>query len=534
MKKKFGVDKVLEWLLLGLLFVQISFIVYFNLSDIRCSLDFDVANTFYHYMEVIKNGTMRLENWNHTTSLELDGSFLFAVPLYYITKDIFLAVGISNIILMVLYLLVIFRILWHAGVNKMFTYASLCLAITPYSYGMLEYFNMMFYGGACYSIKTLIPLLFLLLIQILVKKEAYVKRERVELGVIIALYVGFLLVTSFSTGFYAMLCGILPMLMCLMSDVWIDGGWQKKYNKKHIYLIIGTFVIYIIGSIMHNNFYPDVSRSNMRITKLENYAINFRACIAGLFQVFGATTSADVEVMSFWGIVHCLKMVLVGLFLAVAIYNFIAFFHKTEQLDVRKYLFFIFLFNFLVLLIADCRYGTNTHIEYRYLLIGVVPLILLLGIQLSEWRKVWNEFQYRTIGVCLILALVVLLAGNNGNVIRSWDRTTYAVELCDYFNTLDIDSVFFVDDPDTSIICKGIDSNHKYGAFITETQTLHQSFCSYKESTSGSFYGGSNVVAIIEGRDIYEQFPEQIAKNYSYIGKVRWYDLYISDTVYFP
>ena len=126
------------------------------------------------------------------------------------------------------------------------------------------------------------------------------------------------------------------------------------------------------------------------------------------------------------------------------------------------------------------------------MLIGVVPLILLLGIQLSEWRKVWNEFQYRTIGVCLILALVVLLAGNNGNVIRSWDRTTYAVELCDYFNTLDIDSVFFVDDPDTSIICKGIDSNHKYGAFITETQTLHQSFCSYKESTSGSFYEDNN------------------------------------------
>lgn len=534
MKEKLGVEKIIEWLFLGLLIIQTGFVVYFNLSDIRCSLDFDVANTFYHYMEVIKNGTLRLEEWNHTTSLELDGSFFFAIPLYYITRDIFLAVGISNIIIMVLYLLVISRIFYHARVSKLFMYIALCLVVTPYSYGMLEYFNMMFYGGACYSIKTLVPLLFLLLIQLLSKKESLTKKEQTELGLIAFMYVGLLLITTFSTGFYAMLCGVIPMLICLVIDVWLDGGWNKKYNWKHVCLVAGSFLIFLLGNFMHNDFYPDVSRSNMRVTKLENYAINFRACVAGLLQVFGATTSADVEVMSFWGIFYCLKMGIVVLFIIVFFYNFVRFFYKTERLDIRKYLAFIFLFNFLVLLVADCRYGTNTRTEYRYFLIGVIPLVLLLSIQISEWREVWNMFQYRTICACMFAALAILIAGNNGNVIKNWDRTTYAVELCEYFKTLDIDSVFFVDDPDTSIICKGLDSDHKYGAFITETQTLHQSFCSYKQSTQGAFYGNRNVVAVIEGRNIYDQFPEQIARNYTYIGKVRWYDLYISDRVYFP
>ena len=117
MKEKLGFNKVAEWLFFGLLVIQVGYIVYFNLSDIRYSLDYDAANTFYHFMEVIKNGTLKLEDWNHTTTLELDGAFLFAVPLYYITNDIFLSVGIGNIILMILYIFVIYRIMHYAGVN---------------------------------------------------------------------------------------------------------------------------------------------------------------------------------------------------------------------------------------------------------------------------------------------------------------------------------------------------------------------------------------------------------------------------------
>lgn len=533
MKGKIKIDKIAEWMFLALLIIQASFIIYFNLSDIRCSLDHDAANTFYHYMEVIKNGTIRLEDWNHTTTLELDGSFLFVVPLYYITNDIFLSVGIGNIILMILYIFVIYRIMHYAGVNKMFTYFALCLVLTPYSFGMLEYFNMMFFGGACYSVKTLVPLIFLLLVQLLTKKDFKEKVERIELGIVVILYAGLLFVTAFSTGIYTMLCGLLPMIACMVIDIWTSGSWKGKYNWKHISLIAGTFILFVIGYVLHNDFYPAVSRTTMRLTKIENYAINFRACIAGIFQVFGATTSADIEALSFWGIVYCLKMGLVVLFLIAFIYNLPRIFCKTEKLDVRKYLAFIFLFNFLVLVVSDCRYGTNTHIEYRYYLIGIVPLIPLLGIQIAEWKNKWNDFQYKIVYICIFFALSGVLLGNNRNIMKSWDRTTYAVELCEYFNELDIDSVFFVNDPDTSVICKGIDPNHKYGAYLSETQSLYLGFCSYNQSVDGSFYGEKNVIAVLADSNLADLIPAEIAENYTKIGTVRWYDIYLGEQVYF-
>ena len=83
-KKELTFYKVMEYLFLAVLLVTGGSVVYFNLSDIRCSLDLDFGNTIYHYMEVIKQGTMMLPNWHHTTSLELDGSMLFAFPLYFI------------------------------------------------------------------------------------------------------------------------------------------------------------------------------------------------------------------------------------------------------------------------------------------------------------------------------------------------------------------------------------------------------------------------------------------------------------------
>lgn len=130
--------------------------------------------------------------------------------------------------------------------------------------------------------------------------------------------------------------------------------------------------------------------------------------------------------------------------------------------------------------------------------------------------------------------LLVLMAGNNKNVLNLWDRTSYAVELCDYFNTLDVESVFFVNDPDTSHICKGIDENHKYGTFLSDTQSLQAGICSYTASAYGSFYGSRNALAVFIYTTPGDYMPEEIASHYAKVGEVRWFDIYVSDEVWFP
>ncbi|MCH5274574.1 MAG: hypothetical protein J1E65_01950 [Lachnospiraceae bacterium] len=527
--------KILDYFFGILLIGQIGAIIFFNLSDIRYSLDHDAANAIYYFREMLKNRTIMLSDWNPTTTLVIDTCFMFAAPIFWVVRDIFLAIGIANILMVGLYIFVISRILIHANVKRVYIWFTLCLVITPYSFGMLDYFNMLFFGITTYSVKTIVPLLFLLLMQLLGKKTFIKRTEKLEFWTVLIIYTVLLFITTFSSGFYASLCGILPIIACMILDIWADGEKTKKYNKGHLGLIAGSFIIFLFGYILHRNIFPMGTRTNLLLTKIEDYATGFRACIAGLFQLFGAVTSEDIKAMSPRGIVYGLKLGLVILLLSTFIYNIKSIFSKTDSLNLKKFLSILFLFNFILLLAADSRYSSsNTWMEYRYYIVGIVPLILLLGIQFSEWEAKWNFFQQITLKICAFLVLTILLIGNNKNVVDRWDRTTYAVELCDYFNTLDIESVFFIDDRDTSYICKGIDENHKYGAFMSETQSLDLSMCSYNQSASGSFYGNRNVLAVIVGNELADLIPAEIAVNYEYIGTVRWFNIYFSDEVYFP
>lgn len=96
MIEKFTLDRILAGVLGCLLCIQIFLLLFYNLRDTRTLINADAASAIYHFMEVIDNGTLNLPDWNHTTTLELDSAFLFAVPLYYVTHDMFLAMGLAN------------------------------------------------------------------------------------------------------------------------------------------------------------------------------------------------------------------------------------------------------------------------------------------------------------------------------------------------------------------------------------------------------------------------------------------------------
>ena len=329
-------------------------------------------------------------------------------------------------------------------------------------------------------------------------------------------------------------CGIVPLVLCMAIDIWTDGENTHKYNLAHVGLIVGSLLIFLVGNVFHGHYWSGSSKMDNLLTKMENYAINFRACIAGIFQVFGALTSQDVPAFSGWGIIYCLKIGFVFLLLAVFFCNIVLLFKKTKKLSIKKYIAFLFLFTFVLFLVVECRYPGNMHMEYRYFLIGAVPLVVLLGMQMETWAENWKVFQQRAAFACLFAVLAVLMAGNTKNVYDNWDRSTYAVELCDYFNNMDVESIFFMNDEASAKICKGIDMNHKYAAFDTGTQTLVYSICSYEQATSGSFYGNKNILAVIVGNKLEDMLPEEIASQYEKIDTVRWYDLYYSDHVYFP
>ena len=158
-------DKVLTTLCLCLLLVQVILVFYYNLTDLTRSLDADAAGAIYHADRIIQEGTVHLSDWKLTTSLELDSSIFFAIPLTFLTHDIFRSVGLANLIWIIIYLLVIERLTANCGMKLMYRLLAMTAVIITYSFGMLEYFNMLFYSASQYTVRVLVPLVMILTLQ---------------------------------------------------------------------------------------------------------------------------------------------------------------------------------------------------------------------------------------------------------------------------------------------------------------------------------------------------------------------------------
>ncbi|MCI2049966.1 MAG: hypothetical protein LKJ76_09660 [Lachnospiraceae bacterium] len=530
--KKSGLGKadVFTLIFMSLLVIQIALLIHFNLSDIRDSLDADFANTIYHFRQMLAQRSLYLADWYGTTSMELDGSLLFAFPLYLITKNVFTAVGVSNLLIIALYIFTFTKILQNAHVRRPLILFTLCILLTPYSFGMVEYFNMLFFNGACYSIKVLIPLLLILLLQ----------RQEGTAGtaVLTALYLVLLFVTTLSTGIYVMLCGILPVFLCTAIDIWKLGSFRNtRYGIKQLLLYAATALVFAAGFLGHRKLYALASRTDMKLTTLENMAANGKAVLAGLFQLFNALPSDTVEAMSSEGLMFCLRIAVVLMLLSAGVWGLIRIFRTDrEAFPTPAYLAMLFFFDLLIVLVSDTRYSGNTDMEYRYLLIGMVPLILLPALALEQKYRVWENFRKNSMYLLLATAVAGLLIGNNLHVCSSWDRSTYAVELCSYFDKLGVDSVFFIDDPDTMDYCRAIDGDLKFGYFNSSEQKLELTICSYEASQNGSFYSGRNVIAVINvyGKKLSDYLPGEITQHYTKTGTAKWFDIYEADQVYFP
>ena len=159
---------------------------------------------------------------------------------------------------------------------------------------------------------------------------------------------------------------------------------------------------------------------------------------------------------------------------------------------------------------------------------------MLFGIQLNTLNKVLNDFQKKVAYIVLLLACVIVVGGNHQHVVEKWDRSTYALEFTRYVESLDVGSVIFVADRDSAEMCRGIDNERKYGCYIPAEQALGLTNCSYFDATHGYYFDEKHVLAAIEGTDLYQCMPAEIASQYVKVDKFKWFDIYIGEKMLFP
>ncbi len=347
----------------------------------------------YHMTQMYENHSIDIEEWNHTSTLELDCVTLFAYPVYAITHDLFLAVGIGNIVIMILLSVVLLGILKGVGCSRYISLLILNLVITPWVFGMLDYTNMLFFGASQYGVKILIPLLAVLLLLKLPKFNDMNKLHKVLTVCAFVLYGGLLFVSTVSTGIYVMICGIAAIFFACIVDFWVRGTWKTNDTKSRIVLLVYSVVVFALGMIIYRQLYPGISKYQMSLTKTDNIQSLFDACFTGLFQVLGATTNDEIKGMSALGIYYCFKKLLVVILLALSVFEIKEILTKKEHYWIRRILSIIFWFNICLLLFYDTRFSASYGLEYRYLLIGIIPALLNLGIWLNDFLKAKMNFK---------------------------------------------------------------------------------------------------------------------------------------------
>lgn len=520
MNRKSRSETCYEFFLLLLAAAQILFLAYMNLFESPKMIDYDGAKLYMHAMEMWENRSIFLPDWKYITTMELDCSLLLAVPFYAVCHNIFLAFGVSNLVMISGFAGVIYGIFCHTPYRR-HAPAAVLLVLTPYAYGMLEYFNMMFFNGSQYGIKVILPLLFILLLTVPAGR-----RKRIGNLLLLMLYFLLLFLTSMSSGFYVMFCGILPLLLYTGFD-FLYHQEIRKYGRYHLCLGILSVAAFSAGCLA-GSMSGIVARGNILfLTKPENWQLNLNTVFLGLFQALDSIPAQDIPAVSADGILYLLRILLLFLLLAACAGRICLLFRPQDTVSVERLLALLLPWNLMILLFIDTRYSPgNQTMEYRYYLIALVPLMLLLPMRIAEWTRRADRLFCSCLLALAATCLLLLTAGSDRRILENRESSLYANDICDYIDSLpqDVESVFFIPDEKTPEICRLLDPARTYcGYNADDGLVVYDYYQSYLDRNS---HGSRNLILVYEWEtpDLY--LPAYISSQYEKIGKVRWYDVY--------
>lgn len=435
-----------EYILLAFLVLQVCLIAYTNFTRMESNIDCDSAKLFVHAIEMWRNGTIIIPAWTGVSTLELDCSTLLALPIYGLTKNIYFSYAVANIAFLTILISVIFY-LFDRENTLLYPLLSAILVSIPYQMGMLEYFNMLYFNGSQYIIKVTIPILFLAL---LLHADALKENKKNKIKFIVFSVIGgiLLFVSALSSGVYIFLCGILPIMAGSML-------WRLFKNQKIKWTYISTIAVTIIvfgsGYICNHLFHISEKGSSMQFVVYGDLIDNILRCVIAVFEVFGGVAYYEINILSFEGLSILARIVLV---IALLVCIFTVKIKEAKEIQVG--LLLIFIWNTFILCVCNTIYGFVTF-EYRYHLIGMIPVLCLSSKVFLDWIKGLRPSLQKAIGVSGILFITVLMITSYKAILTKEDPNVECREICNYAEEQGIDYVYFLYESQAPEICRLID-----------------------------------------------------------------------------
>lgn len=337
------------------------------------------------------------------------------------------------------------------------------------------------------------------------------------------LLLALLLLSTISMGIYTTICGIVPIMLGLFY-LWYKRSF-RNLCRSDLITVISVVPVIIIGMMIYHSLMDTPSRNWMSPATADGWETNILQALKGVFQIFGSLPGENVAAASLDGAFYLIR----GMYVIVILFFFLRqmfrqslFSRQKNHADLSVCLFAIlFLYNLVLMMVLDTRYPGNNEIEYRYMLIGIVPLIIHGFLCAGKWIETHEKLQEGFLRIILIIGVIGLMIAGNSTVMKNLGFSQYEKDIVDQISRMPVDSVLFIDSEEAGIVCRSMDLAHHYGTYSTESNSLILSHSSDNASATPEYFTGTTAVVIPSGIALPEQFS-----SYTWQAKVSYFDIY--------
>ena len=500
---------------------QILFLCVVELRAGGAVIDNDAGKVYTHMMAIWESGSLVVPDWRYITTMELDCTTILALPFYGLTNNPILAFWCGTVILLVLWAALLGLLVRRLGGSPARGALAVLLVLLPYELCTVGYWNMLFLNASQYAFKVMLPLL---LIVVLLAPERPRRRD----WVLLAVYLAGTFLTGLSSGVYVAACGLAPVL-CLAIWEWL----HQRINATPYRLVCvgGSVVTTLAGMAIQSRLGIVTNATSMSFNTLDSLRDNAANCLIAFFRLFNLVPKESVTVFSLQGISILFRLLLVGGVLAICVWFTVrALAGKLPPaLRPARYLVVIFWWNLGVLLVTNTRYG-DPYFEYRYHLMGAVPLLVLAAFVAPTLVKQPVRLHRAGLSVGTAALIVLALFVDTDAVGSIWreDGTLGENgperEICGLVNTLDVDDVIMAVGSGSTEICGALDPTRRY---ITLQDTEDQGMIlatwdGYYADTDGLTYDKPAAVVCYADKGV-ESLPPYLAEQCVVVGRASQY-----------
>ena len=518
--------------LLLILAVEFAYLIRYNLVHTYAAMDQDAAKLMTHTIEIVKTGKLLIPGWRYMTTHEIDSAMFLAIPFYAITKNLYLSFALSNTIYMFVLLFVLIGLFKNFDIKSEIALLVCCLIYVPYSFGMLDYMNMLFIRGGQYSIKILIPLLAILILTFPDKN----KKRDLTLS---AIWLFLVYMSAFSSGLFPFVTGILPIAGAYFVNAFFRKKDTGSINAFRTCLLIAGTVLSLIGFAVHQHYDISPSGINATLTYSEEFGDRIFVNIGYFFNLFNALPSKyydEYSIVSAAGVGYILRFVFAVFLLLTAFHFVVLFFGGRENRPsgdkahvATGYLSAIVIVNVLIHLL--CSYDTS-----RYYLIEAVCMIILAGIYVSRLTTDMSKLTQTTLWICICLGVCGIWYSSK-KYVETCQETKNLFGFCygisDFIRAQNVDNVIILDNTEVDEICRILLPETKVSNY-NSVDDEYISYDWYIATGDRSYYGDSSIVVSQYYDDLTPVFGSEVASHYEFIGQVNGFNMFRSDEFCLP